>query len=152
MKGVKHPTEEARLEALRASQRKYGATEKGIAKYARYRETEGYADAQASYAERVDKSAVAMAWAKANPIRKRGNHRRYLLKKYGLTPEQFRDMEVGQAGRCLVCLRVPPKPLHVDHDHETGRVRGLLCGPCNRMLGLARDDSGLLARAARYVS
>lgn len=71
---------------------------------------------------------------------------------YGLSQDDIRDMEVGQAGRCLICLRVPEKPLRVDHDHATGRVRGLLCERCNLALGHLRDDSASAARAARYLA
>jgi hypothetical protein len=79
--------------------------------------------------------------------------RKYQLKyQYNLTPEELRDMEVGQAGRCLICLRVPPRSLVVDHDHATGKIRGLLCNPCNRLLGIARDDIKVLASAQRYLA
>lgn len=78
--------------------------------------------------------------------------RAYQLKsKYGVTVEDYRAMLVGQAGRCLICLQVPDHNLHVDHDHATGAVRGLLCRDCNGLLGLSRDDSALLTRAARYL-
>ncbi|MCA1845042.1 MAG: endonuclease VII domain-containing protein [Actinobacteria bacterium] len=56
--------------------------------------------------------------------------------------------------RCAICGR-PPRPdisLHVDHEHETGRVRGLLCFPCNNALGLMHEDIALLWRAADYLS
>ncbi len=70
---------------------------------------------------------------------------------YGLTAEQFRDMLVGQAGRCLICFRVPPTTLVVDHDHATGAIRGLLCNSCNRLLGIAGDSPRRLDAAARYL-
>ena len=76
---------------------------------------------------------------------------RVLQQKYGLTLDDFRDLLVGQAGRCLVCLRVPPTDLVVDHDHATGRVRGLLCQRCNRMLGQVDERPDILRSAIRYL-
>jgi hypothetical protein len=52
-------------------------------------------------------------------------------------------------GLCIVCLKTPAT--HIDHDHDTGRVRGILCGSCNRALGLLRDDVEALLFAAEYV-
>ena len=57
-----------------------------------------------------------------------------------------------QGGRCLVCGATPSKPLHVDHDHETGAVRGLLCGFCNSVLGLALESPEILRRAQIYLT
>lgn len=53
---------------------------------------------------------------------------------YGLTPERFQALVDSQGGRCRICHEVP-KRLCVDHDHKTGRVRGLLCVRCNSCLG-----------------
>lgn len=78
--------------------------------------------------------------------------RRYQLKyHYGLSTDEYRDMLVGQAGRCLICGLVPERTMTVDHDHATGKVRGLLCNPCNRLLGIARDSTERLAAAIRYL-
>lgn len=81
--------------------------------------------------------------------------RRWTLKKYSLTPEQYDEMLASQGGGCGICA-APPKStaLHVDHDHSCcpagescGRcVRGLLCYPCNRYLGLLKDDPTPLLR------
>lgn len=82
---------------------------------------------------------------------------RYLKTRYGLTMEQFKAMEIAQAGRCKICNRTPEeaggrwKRLHVDHDHATDRVRGLLCFDCNVMLGFARDRPTVLTKALLYL-
>jgi len=55
---------------------------------------------------------------------------------------------------CALCESLPTAgiSLHVDHDHGTGEIRGLLCVRCNNALGLFREDPDLLKRAARYVT
>jgi hypothetical protein len=75
---------------------------------------------------------------------------RQLMRDYGLTLEQFAGMIVRQNGCCLICHE-PMKPAMVDHDHDTGIVRGLLCGTCNTGLGMFKDDIRLLAAAIVYL-
>lgn len=74
---------------------------------------------------------------------------------YGITPEQYNKMLRRQYKRCAICER-PPKPgkhLHVDHDHKTGRVRGLLDWWCNhKFLGRGRESAEMHARAAAYLA
>jgi hypothetical protein len=78
--------------------------------------------------------------------------REYQLKaKYGITPEDYNSLFAAQGGVCAVCSR-PQGRLHVDHDHSGGAVRGLLCGACNRALGLLKDNTGVLASAIRYLN
>jgi hypothetical protein len=69
---------------------------------------------------------------------------------YGLTPEQWDTLVLGQEGRCAVCSAAHGN-VHVDHDHVTGAPRGLLCGECNMGLGKFRDDPALLRAAADYL-
>src|SRR5207253_2176895 len=70
------------------------------------------------------------------------NRRSHLKRTFGLTIEQYESMLAAQGGGCAICGRPPREDisLHVDHDHETGRVRGLLCFDCNATLGKAADD------------
>lgn len=59
-----------------------------------------------------------------------------LRKKYGITADQYDEMLAAQGGGCAICTRKPGKgPLHVDHCHDTGAVRGILCHQCNWYLG-----------------
>lgn len=78
-----------------------------------------------------------------------------LKRKYGLTPECFDAMLLKQGGNCRICGSSKPGRGHaaffVDHDHKTGRVRGLLCHLCNNGLGNFRDDPGHLRRAIEYL-
>lgn len=75
---------------------------------------------------------------------------------YGVTLEEVSKMYFLQNGKCKICG--VPKPssgyegLHIDHDHVTGRVRGLLCNECNMMLGLAKDDTKILITAINYLN
>lgn len=72
-----------------------------------------------------------------------------LIRKYGLTRSDVDFVTGVQGGRCAICRR--PADLVVDHDHVTGDVRGLLCSPCNTIIGLAGDSPGTLRRAAGYL-
>lgn len=71
--------------------------------------------------------------------------------KYGITIEQYDAMMAAQDGRCAICGVLPTRHLCVDHDHETGEVRGLLCEPCNFALGHMADDVDRLLAAAAYL-
>lgn len=71
------------------------------------------------------------------------------LARYGLTISDFLRMRDEQGGLCAICER--PRPLQVDHDHETGRVRALLCTTCNTGLGKFYESEDLLTRAAAYA-
>lgn len=78
------------------------------------------------------------------------------MAKYGLSREQYRTMYREQGGLCLICKKpertARNRLLCVDHDHETGHVKGLLCSHCNRGLGLFGDDPRVLRLAADYVA
>ena len=56
-----------------------------------------------------------------------------------------------QKGECAICMKVPSKPLFVDHCHATGKIRGLLCQHCNTLLGMAFDNTGILEGAISYL-
>lgn len=71
---------------------------------------------------------------------------------YGLSDDEFRKLVAAQGGKCALCGRQPKSVLCVDHDHQTNKVRGLLCNGCNRGLGHLGDTPEGLLRAYRYVS
>lgn len=73
------------------------------------------------------------------------------LRKYGLTQEAYDAMLRGQGGVCAICSREFEDALHVDHDPVSGAVRGLLCGSCNRGIGLLGHDTERLIAAATYL-
>lgn len=108
-------------------------------------------------------------WLKENPEKNREYCRKYreknpekvhetqrkneLKRKYGLTLEQYEEILSKQEGICVICHKPCPtgKRLAVDHKHETDKVRGLLCRPCNAALGLFKDSHELLRVAADYL-
>jgi hypothetical protein len=75
----------------------------------------------------------------------------YLKTTYGLTPEEYSDMYLKYDGKCYICLEKKDYYLHVDHDHSTGKIRGLLCHGCNNALGLLKDSKESLLRAIEYL-
>ena len=92
------------------------------------------------------------AWQKANPTRhaaKTTAH--YRKKKYGVEPEQLNAMLEAQNNSCAICIQPFLKTPNVDHCHAHGHVRGILCGPCNRGLGMFEDNPQRLLAAANYL-
>lgn len=78
-----------------------------------------------------------------------------LRSMYGITHRQYEELLAAQGGGCAICGSTEPggsgKHFHVDHDHETGEVRGLLCSDCNTGLGKFSDSTERLGRAALYL-
>jgi hypothetical protein len=89
----------------------------------------------------------AAARAKGRRTYSAEGHRRWT---YGMDQSEFDWLLHSQGGTCPVCRRELVKPV-VDHDHRTGAIRGLLCGPCNRGIGHFLDDPGRCVRAALYL-
>lgn len=75
----------------------------------------------------------------------------YYPRKYGITYEEFIERSEAQDNRCAIC-GIKCETLVVDHDHNTGRVRGLLCDRCNVGIGRLHDNETLLRIAAEYVA
>ena len=84
------------------------------------------------------------------------------LRKHKLTAEQYETMLNAQNGGCAICGRTPKdfakaknnyrlRRLAVDHDHATGKIRGILCGNCNTAIGKAQDSPEVLERMAEYL-
>lgn len=75
--------------------------------------------------------------------------RRGKLKRYGLTLGEYDGLLIAQRGKCAICAA--EVPLCIDHCHESGQVRGLLCRECNLAIGLFADDAARLRAAAEYL-
>ena len=101
--------------------------------------------------DRETYNARLRLWRKKNPVKARAIYRRRDLKKLGLTLELYNRLYLEQKGLCLVCDRWE-KTLASDHCHVTGKFRGLICGPCNRGIGLLQDNPELLIKAASYLA
>jgi hypothetical protein len=99
-----------------------------------------------------DKIAERIEATRGSVAKKRSDRKSYLKRTYGMTLEDYGHMLEAQGGVCAVCGRPPSEiSLHVDHDHDTGRIRGLLCFRCNNALGDLGDSEDRLNAAAAYV-
>lgn len=88
--------------------------------------------------------------------------RKYVLKRnYGITPQDYEDMSERQGGVCAICRKPETQSsckngtidsLRVDHDHKTGKVRGLLCSRCNFAIGHLQDNMDNLMSACGYLT
>lgn len=116
-------------------------------------------------------NAKSALWAKNNldrcrksGLKYRSNNRereknRALEYKYGLTIEEYSFLLEKQNSICAICGREETavdrngkiKKLQVDHDHETGKIRGLLCSTCNRGIGYLQDDISIIENALEYL-
>jgi hypothetical protein len=106
-------------------------------------------------------------WQQENPERYRAKQREYidsgkkklwdrksyLKRTYGITLEQYEVMLAAQGGVCAICQEARPeeRTLHVDHDHVTGEIRGLLCFRCNNAIGDLRDNPALVLALLDYL-
>ena len=103
--------------------------------------------------ENADRLNAYRRQRRDDPIVKQREWVSYLRRKYGMTAAGYDELLAKQAGVCAICSTrpAPGRRLHVDHDHDTGRIRGLLCFTCNNALGDFEDDAVRLREAARYV-
>jgi hypothetical protein len=99
----------------------------------------------------------ALVWYHKNKEKVRTYYREnrrnaHLKHKYGITLEQYNSLLTKQNGVCAICGNPPrEKLLDTDHDHDTGKIRGLLCWRCNGLLGRARDSIEILESAIEYL-
>jgi hypothetical protein len=109
---------------------------------------------------KICKRKSANAWLDRNREKSNARHRKHhrknhLKQNYNLTIDDFNRLVQNQKGACAICLNKfaenkSGKP-HVDHDHNTGIVRGILCGYCNSALGMFRDNEEVLRNAINYL-
>lgn len=88
--------------------------------------------------------------SRCRPCDRAANSAGYFYRKYKLTPRALGELRAAQGDRCAICGDSEPE--HLDHDHNSGRIRELLCQRCNQGLGQFRDDPRLLHAAAYYVA
>lgn len=92
-------------------------------------------------------------WRAEKLRRKAETHEKRVVETYGLQKGEYAQLYEFQGGKCALCRRATgaSRKLSVDHDHATGLVRGLLCRPCNTMLGHARDKALFFLRCILYL-
>ena len=121
------------------------------------------------YLDKAKRAEASRRWGERHPERKRAANASWyarnrarsrwasLLRSYGITASEYEVYLHRQGGVCAIC-HGPPRgnsrnglSLVVDHDHRTGRIRGLLCSVCNRTLGVFQEDSTILRRCIEYL-
>lgn len=110
--------------------------------------SQGYPYAQCPECRRV---RARQRYAERREIERERVFAKSLLRRYGMTLQEYYERLADQDGRCAVCDEEPEDRLQVDHCHDTGAVRALLCGGCNAMLGRSRDRPDVLRRGAVYL-
>ena len=119
---------------------------KPLSKFYRHRK---HKDGRAGICAECDRSEHRR---KYDPKKHKTYQRRQRLKRYGLTPAKHMALYVEQDGCCAICRdALPYHKVHTDHDHETGKTRGLLCHRCNLMVGYIETSGELLAVAKQYI-
>lgn len=102
---------------------------------------------------REENAKKSRAYSKANSVNLKSSR---LVRDYGITLEEREELLLKQGGVCAICSADNPRRIKadwaVDHCHDTGSVRGILCHPCNLMLGHAHDNPAALVAAITYLS
>lgn len=98
--------------------------------------------------------ALQTKWRKSNPERvARNNWAAFLKSRYRITPAEYEEMFTAQGGKCAICEEPPGDTrLAVDHDHQTGANRGLLCTKCNAGLAMLTDTPWKFRASLRYLA
>lgn len=92
---------------------------------------------------------------KGNPELRRKQREWNLKREYGITIQEYEEVFNRQGGLCAICRKESTHrsgALFVDHDHSNGKLRALLCNPCNLLLGYSRDDTSILKEAIKYLN
>jgi len=94
----------------------------------------------------------ARNWQRNNSDNDKDRKFRYNMQRlYGLSYERYREMAEFQNGVCAICGLPPYRNLDIDHCHSTGKIRGLLCAPCNTVLGLLKENPTTAEKVAEYL-
>lgn len=106
---------------------------------------------RAEETNRTKEREASKTWQRNNKNQVKENRLKQQLKFYGLTVEQYEEMNKNQNGFCYICGKLPNRRLDVDHNHETGKVRKLLCSSCNTLIGLSGESIEVLTKIISYL-
>ena len=119
---------------------------KNVCNFPKYKKGRGF--------QGVCKSCKA-EWMRLDRIKNPIRYKNHDLKTYGINVDSYNLQLKKQDGRCAICKKENPyknrKWLYVDHDHNTGVFRGLLCGSCNSAIGLLKENIKTLKCAIDYL-
>lgn len=134
------------------ARRRHRSSVKGKSTARRYKSSPKVKAKEAKYRKSPLRKAVVKKYKKTLKG-KLSARRNWLKRNYSITPSQYDKMLVSQNGVCAICYQknMGGRRLGVDHDHETGRVRALLCGWCNTGIGHFKENIHLLYRTADYI-
>jgi len=109
---------------------------------------------QVDYVHRLKNSADKSKYEKLRASGRLSTYKTTIKRKYGITLVEVSSMLEAQEGKCALCRRAPDKgrKLSVDHNHKTGKVRGMLCITCNSFLSRVDADASVVERILPYVS
>ena len=144
-------------EKLRRQQKRYRATHsEHLSEYQKKWDAEHQEKIRARkreyYAKNAERiKAVNGAYYHAHAEAAKARTRKRQLARLGLTPEAYELLVSQQSGLCGICGRMPAIRLRVDHEHSSGRIRGLLCNACNTGIGLLREDPEILLAAIAWI-
>lgn len=94
---------------------------------------------------------AGIRWRAKHPEQNRLiNWASHLKRSYGMSLDQYNKLVAAHRGKCAICTEEMRKP-HIDHCHTTGKIRGLLCGPCNHAIGSLKDSPLRCFLAASYL-
>jgi len=133
---------EEEKEKNRAYQREYQRKYRKTEKHKQF--LEKYKDKKLKY----DKEYYSRPEVKEHTKKRLRNA--HLKKRYNISIEEYERMYLEQEGKCLICKNFF-KTLHVDHNHYNGEIRKLLCGNCNRAIGLLKENISSLKEAIKYL-
>lgn len=116
--------------------------------------TTGHKDGRSNLCHKCD-CAATKEWY-TDPTHNRMRRDRSLRFHYGITSDDYDRLLAAQSGNCAICGCPQPTTgrqrfLHVDHDHATGHIRGLLCQHCNHAIGKLKDNPRILTAAIEYL-
>ena len=120
---------------------------------AKYNSTEAVPRVKRWQERNPERLAAYRAEYRNRPERKRAMRDLYYRRTFGITADDVDALIEKQGGKCLICGRTPERlaSWHVDHCHETGNVRGILCIDCNQGIGKFHEDPQRLRAAADYL-